>query len=632
MSLPSTSGRGEVNVDFPQGLWASKQFLQPGKGSVQRRLRMPVVMLEWVPDIDALTRLSSNSTARVSSAFKSQLRLALDVLGLQGKEALSSEDMRVLLSCISMGMEHGEATQLLAIAEKLRESRPTGAGDQKLEIIAAALQHALVHPGRYYVLLTLAEAEALRVALHSRSQRTSFLDESPGCCVALRMLRRSPLGLSALDASPNWQEAAFRQPEVSMATCSLFLGAELRCSRLEVELLWQLLRHSPWQQARLHPPDVLREYFLSSYSVRRRPQPPNWQGVPLARLFVSDSEYSKGRREAVLSEAHERLLDSGTKAMDAFALLDKDSDGRLGPSDFNSPQALRLGLTPQLLFHLFHELDVQQSRSVAKRDWAEAFQDKEALSSVPAPVLPALETVPLKVLQRIRIERVSHAAYTLVWNSEGTHCHKRVSLWAADQLLGGYTRVTALRLSVGHYANEGFSSTRGGRQILQVRDTSWSATGIDESLNAVADYYCPHPAKFRRVWDQQRGTPLFVWRPVPPNENFVPLGMVATTTPDPPPASSVRCVAKSLCQQVHEPHVQVWDDSGGGGRPGSMWLVNKIQALWMTEGHSAPQETFWDLAEDSIWFDAAGRPSVQKSHEKSFGPSRSLRSASSLER
>ena len=31
---------------------------------------------------------------------------------------------------------------------------------------------------------------------------------------------------------------------------------------------------------------------------------------------------------------------------------------------------------------------------------------------------------------------------------------------------------------------------------------------------------------FRQVWSQNRGTPLFLWRPVPPSEGFVALGMV----------------------------------------------------------------------------------------------------------
>jgi len=212
---------------------------------------------------------------------------------------------------------------------------------------------------------------------------------------------------------------------------------------------------------------------------------------------------------------------------------------------------------------------------------------------------------------------VGHTAFAPVWNSEGTLCHRRVSIWSADQLVGGYTRVTALRLCVGHYANQGLGDARGGgtagvgrREILQIRDTSWAVTGVDESLRAVADHYFPHPVKFRQVWDQQRGTPVFLWRPVPPSEAFVALGMLATTTPEEPSRESVRCAAKSLCRPVREPPVHLWDDVGGGGRPGSLWLVNSMQALWAMDSHGAPQDTAWELAEDSVFFDAAGSPSV----------------------
>uniref|UniRef100_A0A7S1MRZ7 Uncharacterized protein n=1 Tax=Alexandrium catenella TaxID=2925 RepID=A0A7S1MRZ7_ALECA len=93
--------------------------------------------------------------------------------------------------------------------------------------------------------------------------------------------------------------------------------------------------------------------------------------------------------------------------------------------------------------------------------------------------------------------------------------------------------------------------------------------------------------------------------------------MVATTTPEPPAFELVRCVAKSFCRPVAEAPVHLWDDTGSGGKPASMWLVNAPQVLWVAVGHSAPRETFWELASDSITFDYTGRPSVHVIHEKS---------------
>merc|ERR1712151_873896 len=135
-------------------------------------------------------------------------------------------------------------------------------------------------------------------------------------------------------------------------------------------------------------------------------------------------------------------------------------------------------------------------------------------------------------------------------------------------------------------------------------------------MNAVADHYCPHPVKFRHVWSQKRGTPLTVWRPVPPGESFVSLAMVATTSGEPPPVDCVRCVPKCFCRPAKEAPEHLWNDLGAGGKAGSMWLVNNTQALYVALGHDRPHETFWELGAETVTFDYTGRASVHFHHEK----------------
>ncbi|CAJ1376296.1 unnamed protein product [Effrenium voratum] len=200
-------------------------------------------------------------------------------------------------------------------------------------------------------------------------------------------------------------------------------------------------------------------------------------------------------------------------------------------------------------------------------------------------------------------------------------CRKHVSIWAPDQLVKGLMGVTALKVSLGHYANRGFADARGSgsgagrRLILQVRDRRAFLNSSDEYLRAVADHYCPCPVKYRQVWSQLRGRPLYLWRPVPPNEAFVCLGMVATTSPETPPLDALRCVPKSFCRPCTQAPVQLWDDSGSGGKPASIWLVNAPQVLWASVGHNPPSEIFWELAAESISFDYTGRPSLHVVHE-----------------
>jgi len=52
---------------------------------------------------------------------------------------------------------------------------------------------------------------------------------------------------------------------------------------------------------------------------------------------------------------------------------------------------------------------------------------------------------------------------------------------------------------------------------------------------------------------------------------FVAMGMVATETEEPPNRDCMRCVSVHLLQESTFEAAKIWDDSGGGGRPGSVW-------------------------------------------------------------
>jgi hypothetical protein len=48
--------------------------------------------------------------------------------------------------------------------------------------------------------------------------------------------------------------------------------------------------------------------------------------------------------------------------------------------------------------------------------------------------------------------------------------------------------------------------------------------------------------------------------------------------------------------------VQVWNDTGaGGGRPGSIWIINSMDHITVVAGHDAPKETFYELASNRFF-------------------------------
>eukprot|EP00930_Biecheleria_cincta_P036032 TRINITY_DN2473_c0_g3_i1.p1 TRINITY_DN2473_c0_g3~~TRINITY_DN2473_c0_g3_i1.p1 ORF type:complete len:3331 (+),score=578.52 TRINITY_DN2473_c0_g3_i1:683-9994(+) len=686
-AIGATSRTGtEISANFPSELWVSSNFHSPERGRGPCRLKAPFAVLEWVPDTSCLGceddedavwpdspsredfhRQQSGASSSCTDHW-SRLKLALGLQDLQGKASISEQETKTLLASIGISAGQEEVKRVLdAIEAQARDdikaydmedgfmdtisppSSPTAARKLRKAISVTTTARALLRShalkpqrGRFYLLLSLAEAEFVRALMHRLTPHEPLIPGKPSCQVALRVLCREPLGLSLLDQTKGFVAAPFRWQEQRIAQSLLFLGAEPNLTNAELDSLWCQLR------ARLPPVqlerpslgkassgELLKDFFVASQSVRRRCllEGDIWQECSVCRLFQDEKVYIRNRNQLVLSRAYAKLLASGLTPEAIFAKLDEDCDGEVLPGDFAKSAQLGIIFPPNLLLMLYEIMDTAHRGSVSEEEFLAAFELSSRAVRPQAVLNPSIageepppppEAVPLEVLRRLAIELVSHSSYTLVWSSEGVLSRKTLSIWAPDQLVSGFLRVTALRFSLGHYANQGFSDAKSGcangvgrRLILQVRDKrAFSSSSSSDYLQAVVDHYCPFPVKYRLIWNQQRGKPLFVWRPVPPSEAFVALGMVATTTPEPPSVEEVRCVPKSFCRPSQQAPVQLWDDKGSGGKPASMWLVNSLQVMWVTVGHAAPHDHFWELASDSITFDYTGTPSVHVVHER----------------
>lgn len=197
---------------------------------------------------------------------------------------------------------------------------------------------------------------------------------------------------------------------------------------------------------------------------------------------------------------------------------------------------------------------------------------------------------------KIRVEWRQASSWTSVWNSKGLMSRTKVGMWAPK--LATFTRSNKISICLGQYAVKGLSKPKGdSRHYLVLSDTQ--SFGVFKSKNLdrrVINSLLPHPIKYHLAWMQQQGAnSLYVWRPVPPSSDFIVLGMVATTTPDEPPLTEIRCVPKPWVVPSRIKPTKVWDDAGTGGRQGSMWVVNSLGLIHVCEGHRPPTEPFHDL-------------------------------------
>lgn len=76
----------------------------------------------------------------------------------------------------------------------------------------------------------------------------------------------------------------------------------------------------------------------------------------------------------------------------------------------------------------------------------------------------------------------------------------------------------------------------------------------------------------------------------------------ADANPDP---SIVRCLPAQWCVPTTFHPVKIWDDSGaGGGKPGSIWVINTLGMTAIGDGLNKPTgETFYELSTSRFFMD-----------------------------
>jgi hypothetical protein len=58
---------------------------------------------------------------------------------------------------------------------------------------------------------------------------------------------------------------------------------------------------------------------------------------------------------------------------------------------------------------------------------------------------------------------------------------------------------------------------------------------------------------------------------------------------EPPDVNSLRCVPAAWCTTPKQPPMKLWDDTGaGGGKPGSIWVVNNMDLMYVVPGYDPP--------------------------------------------
>ena len=187
------------------------------------------------------------------------------------------------------------------------------------------------------------------------------------------------------------------------------------------------------------------------------------------------------------------------------------------------------------------------------------------------------EPLPAEAVKKIKLKMQVLKKFSAVWDTTKTRSQKPMSVWAPSAETGMFKK-NSLRICLGHFAvdeikepSRAKSLKKHPMEIIEVSDTgSNHRTVVDQVIRALF----PYPLRFHLVWSQSRSKkPMYVWSAVPPSNKYVAMGMVVTDNEDPPNRDCMRCVSTLLLKPTEDTPVKIWDDAGGGGRPGSVWCV-----------------------------------------------------------
>jgi len=521
------------------------------------------------------------------------LKKAFQVADRGHSGGISVGELKEVLKAVDVGLEGEDSDKLLA---NIQNPNGTISFNQLKEMLQDRLS-IRNQANRHYVALCLAEAECMRAAIHCQSGMP--LVPGKDTIVALRTEK------TLLDASTGYQPALSHQDATARA-CFKYIDSAVSYNPSEVSLLLRALQTNPCQR---------RETFFSEVRSNRRRKEIDPATTTLAKVFITSNEHHLLQYRVAKGRVTALLKSRGMYARDAFAAFDHDRDGLLSHSELRRGlEWLGMKMDHSLVNDIMNEIDKDEDGYInleefkAAVGWDESAEDVGVANTFTAPPPPQPTgkdrignsfTVPIPeaVLARIKIKVKKVQKFQCIWTSRGTMSRYQTSVWQPVISTGGF-RNNKEYVSLGHYVGTGYESpSKDGndRLTLEITDTQAGFVGGSGWLQHVMNKFMPRPARFRLAWSLNHGkNQFYAWEPIPPSEHFVAMGYVGTTTENPPNVRTMRCVCKDWLRPSNFVK-KVWDDSGSGGREGSIWMFNTMNLAGFVSGHDPPASHPWDL-------------------------------------
>ena len=477
-----------VGLRFPPCLQLSQNFYKPRHAEKPRRVKNTIVCMEWRPHgcvagedrLAAMASLGATPEALLASVYM--------LCGGTEQQGIPVAQVWELWRALELEVDLPE--EQARLAEAMRNAHVLGGagGTADLRQLCELMHPSVlqpVTPGRYFMAISLAEAESVRAVMHSRQGRPFSLVEGSRCTLAMHLLRRTGEEAVQLEASHGHRFST--DCEAQMAhQCLRYIDSELDFTSAELTLL---LRGVQDNETRAR-----EAFFLAVRASRRRAQAGSAgfqvSSRPVARMFAMAHEYYVLHSFAVMSRIRLLLQQHGLYTLDAFRAFNAAGNGLMSCSElYGGLRWLGMDVGPPDIYEMVRRMDGDGDGFVSFDEfrlavgseadtemWAHESDEPPHLVGIslanlkPIPIRELFDEedsveakqqlqVPQHMLNAIKLKLQKLERLDELWRSAGIASKAKVSVWdgrlSTKRLVSARNRT---RVCLGHFATNSWSS------------------------------------------------------------------------------------------------------------------------------------------------------------------------------
>eukprot|EP00300_Choanocystis_sp_HF-7_P004938 c13792_g1_i2.p1 GENE.c13792_g1_i2~~c13792_g1_i2.p1 ORF type:complete len:2271 (-),score=731.14 c13792_g1_i2:47-6859(-) len=365
---------GGERLDLPDFVLVSNNYYKK-TWTGPRRLKNMDLMLEWVPSLKDMEE--ETNRMHMTPEIEAQSRTTVDFLWNEfAYNNVLKADRVIRLVHAAFGKIVSEEE----LSGVLRGRRGLESKEELWELLVGSLFRPRMR-GRYFVAITLKEAETLRCLIHNTrgegvlSSRFAGVDTA----IALRLIKSAEsIEMAMVDRSQFFPDHTDTQLKRAMSTLR-FLDAQTYYGDEDLSLLIKVLQNNS---------SFKRLLFYEQNLKARRRKRENWKETPLGQAINTPSEF-KFIDTTALSILIDMAMSNDSMAInEAFSMFDDDGDHSLNPAEmFCALEFLGLHPSYEQIYNWMKVADDDDNMELSLKEFTDFIRRNRLAQSAALPVL-----------------------------------------------------------------------------------------------------------------------------------------------------------------------------------------------------------------------------------------------------